>query len=122
VLRTFEDRFVAALPSEATLEAIALLHPAIRVELHGSLDSRLSDEMRDGHSYRYGIINLGGHDRTEVLQKFEDCRRRLGIRLLPIRSVPSDAGPPPDPKDVETRALQAVGPECLRRENTRRKG
>jgi hypothetical protein len=93
VLRTFEDRCVSALPSEATLEALALLHPDIRLELHCRLGSRLSDEMQDGHSYRYGIISLGGRDRTEVLQKFEDCRRRLGITLLPICSVPSDEEP-----------------------------
>jgi hypothetical protein len=91
VLRTFEDRFVVALPSEAALESITLLHPDIRLELHARLGSRLSDEMQDGHSYRYGIINLGGRDRAEALQKFEDCRRRLGITLLPIRSAPSKA-------------------------------
>jgi hypothetical protein len=104
VLRIFEDRCVSALPSEATLEALSLLHPDIRLEIHGRLGSRLSDEMQDGHSYRYGIINLGGRDRTEVLQKFEDCHRRLGIRLLPIHSVPSDA---------EATGFSQLSPESL---------
>jgi hypothetical protein len=104
VLRIFEDRCVSALPSEATLEALSLLHPDIRLEIHGRLGSRLSDEMQDGHSYRYGIINLGGRDRTEVLQKFEDCHRRLGIRFLPIHSVPSDA---------EATGFSQLSPESL---------
>jgi biotin carboxylase len=104
VLRIFEDRYVSALPSEATLEALSQRHPDIRLELHARLGSRLSDEMQDGHSYRYGIINLGGRDRTEILQKFEDCRQRLGIRLLPIRSIISDA---------EAMGLGQLSPESL---------
>ncbi len=74
VLRSFEDYVVAALPSEADIERLALVYPDIRVELHGTFGRKLSDELQDGRSYRYGIVNLGGSDRADVLAQFEACR------------------------------------------------
>ena len=84
VLRSFEDYIVAALPIEADLERLAQLYPDIRVELHGTLGRKLSAELQDGRSYRYGIVSLGGSDRADVLAQYESCRDRLGISLQPI--------------------------------------
>lgn len=84
VLRTFEDCLVAALPSEEKLAEIERAHPDIRVEIHATPGRKLSDELQDGASYRYGIVNLGGRDRAEVLAKFEACRAELGIVLVPV--------------------------------------
>ena len=84
VLRSFEDYIVAALPTEADLERLAQLYPDIRVELHGTLGRKLSAELQDGRSYRYGIVSLGGSDRADVLAQYETCRDRLGISLQPI--------------------------------------
>ncbi len=84
VLRSFEDYIVAALPTEADLERLAQLYPDIRVELHGTLGRKLSAELQDGRSYRYGIVSLGGSDRADVLAQYEACRDRLGISLQPI--------------------------------------
>jgi biotin carboxylase len=84
VLRSFEDHFVAALPSGADLEHLARDYPDIRIELLASEGLKLSAEMQDGHSYRYGIVNLGGRDRADVLAQFAACRDRLGIVLEPI--------------------------------------
>jgi hypothetical protein len=86
VLREFEDCLVAALPSDTELEAIRLSYPDVRIELHARKGCRLSDEMQDGQSYRYGIINLGGRNRAEVIRKFEDCRQRLNVTLLSIET------------------------------------
>jgi len=83
VLRSFEDQVVAALPTEADLELLAGFYPDIRIELHGELGKKLSNELHDGSSYRYGIINLGGRDRADVLAQFESCRQRMGVILLP---------------------------------------
>lgn len=83
VLRTFEDHFVAGLPSEAELGRLALLDPDVRVELHATVGRKLSDELQDGASYRYGIVDLGGRDRAEVLARFASCREKLGIALVP---------------------------------------
>jgi biotin carboxylase len=91
VLRSFEDYMVAALPSEADIERLALAYPDIRVELHGTVGCKLSAELQDGRSYRYGIVNLGGSDRADVLAQYETCRDRLGIVLQPRIDRPLEA-------------------------------
>ena len=91
VLRTFEDCQVTALPTEVALARLARLYPGIRVELHATVGRKLSDELQDGHSYRYGIVNLGGRDRADVLNRFEACRETLGIALLPAASYRGEA-------------------------------
>jgi len=93
-LRSFEDRIVAALPSDADLQRLALIYPDIRVELHGVVGRKLSAELQDGRSYRYGIVNLGGRDRADVLAQFEACRDRLGIVLQPLTEAPPMAAVP----------------------------
>ncbi len=90
VLRSFEDYLVAAVPSEADVERLARIYPDIRVELHATPGRKLSDEFQDGKSYRYGVVNLGGRDRADVLEQFASCRPRLGIELEPI-GMPRDA-------------------------------
>jgi len=87
VLRSFEDCVVVALPSEADLERLVAIYPDMRIELHGELGKKLSDDLQDGTSYRYGIINLGGRDRADVLAQFEKCREIVGMILLPTNSL-----------------------------------
>jgi biotin carboxylase len=91
VLRAFADHHVMRIPDEAEVERIAVLHPDTRVELHATTGRKLSDELNDGHSYRYGIINVGGADLADVLQKFEAVNEALGIVLMPIASAEDDA-------------------------------
>jgi biotin carboxylase len=88
VLRAFEDRRVARLPDEGEIKCLEALYPEIRVELHATVGRKLSDELQDGHSYRYGIINLGGRDLADVLGKFEAVRQALGIAFGPIDTPP----------------------------------
>ncbi len=89
VLRSFEDQIVARLPSEDDLERLEAFFPDIRIELHGQVGRKLSDELQDGHSYRYGIVNLGGADLAEVLEKFTAVREALGIALIPVETPAS---------------------------------
>jgi len=91
VLRSFEDYVVASLPGEADLAQLARDYPDIRVELLARIGRALSSEMQDGHSYRYGIVNLGGRDRADVLEQFAACRERLGIVFAPIGSPQKEA-------------------------------
>ena len=84
VLRTFEDQHVRALPSERELDRIAFEHPDIRIEVLGALNQRLSGEMQDGQSFRYGVINLGGRDRQDILATLRDCLQHLTFRLEPV--------------------------------------
>jgi biotin carboxylase len=69
VLRTFEDCVVAVLPFQEKLAQIEQAYPDIRVEIHATAGRRLSDELQDGTSFRYGIVCLGGRDRAEVLRR-----------------------------------------------------
>ena len=86
VLRTFEDRVVAALPCEERLAEIERAYADIRIEIHATVGRRLSDELQDGTSFRYGIVSLGGRDRADVLSSFEMCQAELGIVLLPVEA------------------------------------
>jgi biotin carboxylase len=99
VLRTFEDCLVAALPSESKLAELEQLYPDIRVEIHATAGRKLSDELQDGTSFRYGIVSLGGRDREDVLQSFEACRAGLGIVLLPVGE---------DQESIATAPMRAV--------------
>lgn len=83
VLRAFEDCVATRLPSEDNIAWLEAEFAGIRVEVHATVGRKLSDEMQDGGSYRYGIVNLGGRDLADVLAKFEVCRERLGIVLEP---------------------------------------
>jgi len=89
VMRAFEDHLVARLPDEAEIKCLETIYLGLRVELHARLGQKLSDELQDGHSYRYGIVNLGGRDLIDVLGKFESVRRALGLELVPVDSKAS---------------------------------
>jgi hypothetical protein len=54
------------------------------VEVHATPGRKLSDELQDGQSYRYGIVSLGGSDLADVLQRFAVCKHELGIVLKPL--------------------------------------
>jgi hypothetical protein len=47
--------------------------------------------MQDESGYRYGIINLGGRDRADVLEQFGACRSSLGVSFVPVGSLPQEA-------------------------------
>jgi len=84
VLRSFEDHVVVALPSEEQVRELERSCPDVRVEVHATAGRALSDELQDGSSFRYGIVNLGGDSRRDALERFEGCRDKLGFVLLPI--------------------------------------
>jgi hypothetical protein len=69
---------------------IAKLYPDVRIEVHATAGRRLSDELQDGSSFRYGIVNLGGASRDDLLERFEHCRAKLGFVLLPIGARTSE--------------------------------
>jgi biotin carboxylase len=89
VLRSFADCRVEAVPSVEDVKRLTTLYPDTRVELHAVPGKNLSDELHDGQSYRYGILNLGGRDLADVLRKFAACRDELGIVLNPLDSPES---------------------------------
>ena len=93
VLRTFEDRVVAALPCEERLAEIERAYPDIRIEIHATAGRRLSDELQDGTSFRYGIVSLGGPRPGGRASRFETCQAELGIVILPVEAKREVAAP-----------------------------
>jgi hypothetical protein len=87
VLRTFTNALVTKLPSPDEIARVHAHHPDVRVEVLATEGKRLSQEMQDGRSFRYGILNIGGRDRDDVLATFDRCRAMLSFRLLPAASV-----------------------------------
>lgn len=59
VLRTFDNCEVLGLPTTAEIGHLCERYPGLRIEILASQGTRLSQELQDGSSFRYGIINIG---------------------------------------------------------------
>jgi biotin carboxylase len=84
VLRRFDDAFVEAVADAREIREIERRHPDVRVEILCTPGMRLSQEMQDGASYRYGIVNVGARDWNHVDEVIADCVSRLGFRLADV--------------------------------------
>ena len=106
-MRSFEDHRVIAVPSEDHIARLEQLYPGLRVELHATPGRKLSDEFQDGKSYRYGVLNIGGRDRDDVIEQFAACRDRIGIEFVPLaaheKAAESASPPPPNLAQIAAR-------------------
>ena len=73
VLRIFENKTPRHLPSEKDIERAQAIAPEIRIEILAAEGRKLSQELQDGCSYRYGIINLGGRDDEDIREGIREC-------------------------------------------------
>lgn len=69
VLRRFENGTVLQVPSRNELDRVRTAFADVRLEILTSPGRRLSQELQDGTSFRYGIVNVGGDDRPDILAK-----------------------------------------------------
>lgn len=83
VLRTFENHRVLRIPGPDDIAAVHERYPEVRVEVIAEQGKKLSQQLQDGRSYRYGLLNIGGRDRQEISEIFESCVQRLGFVLEP---------------------------------------
>ena len=91
VLRTFENQRVMKLPGDDEIAQLQFEHPDIKFEVLATEGTRLSQQMQDGQSYRYGIINIGGGSMREISDIYEDCLRKLTFVFEPVAThKPSD--------------------------------
>ena len=86
VLRTFEDRRVAAIPTQAAIAGIVQRYPDARIEIHAVPGAALSNQMQDAQSFRYGLVNIGADSERELEEKFDAIAERLEFRLVPVGS------------------------------------
>lgn len=77
VLRRFEDALVTKGPPHDELDRISQVYADVRIEVLASAGERLSQQLQDGSSFRYGIVSVGGRSREGVLTIFDWCRQRL---------------------------------------------
>lgn len=84
VLRTFDNRLVLKLPTADEIGRVRTRYPDARVEILATEDRKLSQQMQDGRSYRYGLINIGGDDRADILNIFDNCLKMLTFSLAPV--------------------------------------
>jgi biotin carboxylase len=89
VLRTFENALVTGLPSAQEIEQVRKRYPDVRVEVLATQGRRLSQEMQDGESFRYGIVSIGGRDRDDILHTLDECRARLSFTFETAIDAPA---------------------------------
>ncbi|MEO6321875.1 MAG: ATP-grasp domain-containing protein [Polaromonas sp.] len=91
VLRAFENRRVTRVPTEEELAALTSRWPDARVKVLCREGHLLSDELQDGNSYRYAVVNLGGANRVDLLEEFDQILRHLRFDFEPASCMPSSA-------------------------------
>ena len=83
VLRTFQDQMVLKLPSQDELQVLQGEFPEIQIEILATEGRKLSQQMQDTCSYRYGLLNIGGRDKDEILEISNYCKRQLTFLFEP---------------------------------------
>ena len=81
VLRRFRDGTVRASPTEAHIAALHRRHPDARVEVLAPAGTRLSHEMQDGVSYRYGIVSIGARNWGHAEHIIAECVDALPFEI-----------------------------------------
>jgi biotin carboxylase len=84
VLRTFENKLVLKLPDAEEISRVRARYPDVRVEVLTTEGAKLSQQMQDGRSYRYGLINIGGDDRGDILNTFAECSKMLTFSFAAV--------------------------------------
>ena len=74
---------VLKLPPQDELQGLQREFPDIRIEILATEGRKLSQQMQDTCSYRYGLLNIGGRDKEEILEIFDYCKRQLTFLFEP---------------------------------------
>lgn len=82
--RVYEDAVVKGVPTEEKLRALGGRFRSAEIQLHVQNGMRLSGLMdQDSYSYQIAEIFLAGNSQKELLQKYRDVQRAMGIELEP---------------------------------------
>lgn len=84
VLRRFSNAFLRRAPLPDQIAALEAQYPDLRIEILATEGLKLSQQMQDTCSYRYGVINIGASSREEALAIFDECQRRLTFDFVPV--------------------------------------
>jgi ATP-grasp domain len=90
VLRVFEDKIVARVPSRVELAVFQARFPDARLKVMCRENQHLSDELQDGKSYRYAVLNLGGQSARDLADRYAEAMRYLRFEFASARkSLPT---------------------------------
>lgn len=84
VLRTFVDQYVRAAPTAEEIASVLNKYSDTRVQIYAKTGKRLSEQVQDASSYRYGLIDLGAQSVEELESKFEECKNMLTFDFVPL--------------------------------------
>lgn len=106
VLRTFQDQKVLNIPTAEEKAGVLKRFPDTQIQVYAKPGKRLSDEVQDAYSFRYGLVDLGAENESDLEQKLAVCKRMLTFGFEPVgrtRASPRDA-----PGFVETNRSAAA--------------
>ena len=84
VLRRFEDGVVTRVPSPEELQRFDRRFPGAFVEILVREGARLSDELQDDESYRYGLVDLCAGDWEALQGEYAEAKRLLPFTFAPL--------------------------------------
>lgn len=84
VLRRFEDGVVTRVPSPEDLRRFDRRFPGAFVEILVREGARLSDELQDDESYRYGLVDLCAGDWEALQGEYAEAKRLLPFTFAPL--------------------------------------
>ena len=87
VLRLFADMSVARVPSPAELAAFQGRFPDARLKVLCREGQCLSDELQDGNSFRYAVLNLGGNSVGHLAERFAEAMDCLSFDFAPVQTA-----------------------------------
>ncbi len=82
VLRTFNGKRFAAVPSPADVERFARQYDDARLRIYGRRGQSLASEMRAMGSYRYGIVNVGATSLLDLFAIYNDALEKLPFKFV----------------------------------------
>jgi hypothetical protein len=86
VLRTFENMKVIKAPQPQDIQRVQDLYADVRVESYAVEGAYLHEQDQDTASYRYAIINIGGMNQIDLMDRFAHCKDMLQFKLEPLAS------------------------------------
>jgi len=84
VLRKFRDQTAVKVPGPGLINQILSQKNSARIEIYARRGQALSSFWQDAHSYRYGVINLGGNSRKDLDDEFRHVLKALDFRFKKI--------------------------------------
>jgi biotin carboxylase len=81
VLRAFQGKKLAAVPSPAHVDAFAKQYEEATVKIYGKAGTSMKGEMRASGSYRYAIINVAAQSHLDLFAIHQDAIDKLPFQV-----------------------------------------